>query len=601
MNFVSLEKTLQAVRFSFTGRRTGINTVTESLQRIHAELEAARDYTENIIKSINDLLIICSPEGRILTINQAACDLLGYKMDEIKGEVITLILPDETTDTPFEPGLSSRHQSRNVERSMRTKDGRNIPVLISSSVMKTERAIQGIVHVALDISGRKNAEDARTKRDEQLKTQKEALVKLAGQKSLHSGDLLVATREITETAAIVLSVSKASLWLYRPENRSVMECIDNYDLQSRTHSRLAELRASDYPGYFAALEMDRAIAALNAWEDPRTKDLARTYLIPNGITSLLDAPIRLRGSIVGVLCHESTGVFRQWTLEEQSFAGSMADLVSLALESRDRRKAQDELREAKEMAESANRAKSSFLANMSHEIRTPLNAIIGYSEMLQEEANDLGYNTMIPDLQKINSAGKHLLGIISNVLDLSKIEAGKMELLPEPLDIAEVVRELASTMRPAIEKNGNQFEVHIPAGIGVMMADKTRIRQILFNLLSNAAKFTKAGKVVLAVTGETADETGFVSFWVCDTGIGISDEQQKRLFQDFSQGDPSTTRKFGGTGLGLAITKRICSLMGGIITVESQPGQGTTFTVKIPVCTDRDLALPVISSDAGFA
>jgi signal transduction histidine kinase len=325
------------------------------------------------------------------------------------------------------------------------------------------------------------------------------------------------------------------------------------------------------------------MAASDAQNDSRTEDMAESYLIPNKITSLLNAPIRLWGRTAGILCHESNGPLRKWTAEEQNFAGSMANLASLALESCNRRKAQEELQDAKEMAESANRAKSSFLANMSHEIRTPLNAIIGYSEMLQEEAGDEGYFDLVPDLQKINFAGKHLLGIINDILDLSKIEAGRMEFAPEVFDIAGMLMETITTMLPLMEKNENKFHWMLASDLGAMNADKTRLQQIVLNLLSNAAKFTNRGNVVLEATKESESGLEYVRFTVGDTGIGISAQQRARLFQEFSQGDPSTTRKFGGTGLGLAITKKICEMMSGEITVQSELGQGSIFSVKIPV------------------
>src|SRR4028118_1142181 len=224
-----------------------------------------------------------------------------------------------------------------------------------------------------------------------------------------------------------------------------------------------------------------------------------------------------------------------------------------------------ELQQAKEAAEDASRSKSQFLANMSHELRTPLNAIIGLSQLLHDDAQDLdlGEEDFISDLQSINAAGKHLLELINDILDLSKIEAGKMELYPETFEIATLIDDVVSTVKPLVEKNGNILEVHCDEQLGTMHADQTKVRQVLFNLLSNAAKFTTQGRVTLSVTREQVDNSEWIGFRVCDTGIGMSDEQQQRLFQAFTQGDASTTRKYGGTGLGLAITRHFCQLMGG--------------------------------------
>jgi adenylate cyclase len=251
-----------------------------------------------------------------------------------------------------------------------------------------------------------------------------------------------------------------------------------------------------------------------------------------------------------------------------------------------------ELEKARELSEVANRTKSQFLANMSHELRTPLNAIIGYSEILQEDAAESGQQQIIPDLKKIESAGRHLLGLINDILDLSKVEAGKMEMYIEEVEISSLLEEVGAIIRPLVAKNDNTLEMRVPSDIGSLRTDRTKLKQCLLNVLSNGSKFTQDGKLTLAV--ERTDRA-MIQMTISDTGIGMSEAQLGRLFQAFSQADASTTKKFGGTGLGLAITRHFCRLLGGDISVASRVGEGSTFTIVIPdqVAEPRRSEMPV--------
>ena len=251
-----------------------------------------------------------------------------------------------------------------------------------------------------------------------------------------------------------------------------------------------------------------------------------------------------------------------------------------------------ELLSARKTAEAANSAKSQFLASMSHELRTPLNAIIGYSEMMEEEAEERGLADSVADLQKIRAAGRHLLALINDVLDLSKIEAGKMELHLETFELRPAIEAVAATVAPLIDKNGNRLALELADGLGAIRSDVTRVRQVLLNLLSNASKFTERGVITVRASRED-DEVVLV---VADTGIGMTPEQLSRMFEAFAQAEASTSSKYGGTGLGLAISRMFCEMMGGTITVASTPGRGTAFTVRLPVET-RDGGAAVVAAE----
>jgi GAF domain-containing protein/CheY-like chemotaxis protein len=315
------------------------------------------------------------------------------------------------------------------------------------------------------------------------------------------------------------------------------------------------------------------IAAAGAYSGP-----LRDVLLRTGARALLGIPLLREGHLIGGLTvtRRTPGEFAPEVVDLlKTFASQSAVAIQNARLFR-------EIEDKSRQLELADRHKSEFLANMSHELRTPLNAIIGYSEMLQEDAVDLGAEQFTDDLGKINAAGKHLLELINAVLDLSKIEAGKMELYLETFEVAGLVKDIGAVIQPLAGKNGNRLEVQYPADVGTMHADVTKVRQALLNLLGNACKFTERGTITLAVAREPVDGREWLSFAVRDTGIGMTPTQLARLFEAFSQADAATTRKYGGTGLGLALSRRLCRMMGGDVTVESEAGRGSTFTVRLP-------------------
>jgi GAF domain-containing protein/CheY-like chemotaxis protein len=304
----------------------------------------------------------------------------------------------------------------------------------------------------------------------------------------------------------------------------------------------------------------------------------RDVLLRTGSRAILGVPLLREGQLIGGLTvtKRAPGEFPQSVVDLlRTFASQSALAIQNA-------RLFQEIEDKGRQLEVADRHKSEFLANMSHELRTPLNAIIGYSEMLQEDAEDLGAEQFTDDLKKINAAGKHLLELINAVLDLSKIEAGKMELYLESFDVAGLVRDIAAVIQPLAGKNANRLDVRCPAEIGSMHADLTKVRQALFNLLSNACKFTERGTVALSVAREATDGADRLVFSVSDTGIGMTPEQLGKLFAAFTQADAATTRRFGGTGLGLALSRRLCRMMGGDVTAESESGHGSTFTIRLP-------------------
>jgi signal transduction histidine kinase len=282
-----------------------------------------------------------------------------------------------------------------------------------------------------------------------------------------------------------------------------------------------------------------------------------------------------------------TGHFHEFTRAEAGHVLLVSDITRRKISEENLLRLNEELTAARDAALGASRAKSTFLANMSHELRTPLNAIIGFAEMLVEDAEHLGARHMVADLGKIRMSGTHLLELISTILDLSKVETGRMELEILEFSLVGLINRVATMLTPMVAKNRNMLSHNVVEGLDRMVGDETKVKQILFNLLSNAAKFTRDGVIKLHASPLHEDGRDWIVCTVSDTGIGFRADQIDKLFQDFYQADMSTTRKYGGTGLGLAIVHRFCQLMGGEVTVTSEPGIGSSFRVKLPLVLSK--------------
>ena len=622
----SFNQMARQLRSSFVALEQTNSSLEQRVAERTAELEAAEAELRALFAAMNELIIVVDSTGRSLKIAPTNLSLMYRPAEELIGKTLGEMFPQATADyflNNIRAALDTQ-QTVSIQYDLTLND---CEFCVAASISPLSE--ESVIVVARNITEQKQAEAVRRQRQKQLLKQNTVLVELARNKALYRGDLQVALRAITEAAAHTLQAEKAGVWLY-DETRSKLQCLDQFHRSSEQHEAGAEVAAADYPAYFKALEEYRTIAADDALSDVRTREFAESYFAQMGTTSTLDAPVRLGGQTVGVICIEQVGTTRNWTLEEQNFAASLADLVSLAIEASERDRTQSALRQAEqkyrsifenavegifqrtpeghflsvnpalariygygtpeeltsnltnikqqayvnpqqgdkfmrvmeefgevsgfesqvyrvdgkviwisesaravcdadgkvlyyegsvedisdrkvfesalqlalEAAEAASTAKSAFLANMSHELRTPLNAIIGYSEMLQEETEELGYDELLPDLDKIRTSGRHLLSLINDILDISKIEAGRMDLYLETFDIAALIEEVASTAAPLIEKNGNTLNLDQISNIGTMHGDITKVQQILLNLLSNAAKFTQNGTITLTASRE---------------------------------------------------------------------------------------------------
>ena len=414
------------------------------------------------------------------------------------------------------------------------------------------------------------------------RTQNKNLSKLVTEKSLQTGELLEAAKQVCEIGADTFGIELVSVWLFS-ENQENLACMNSFNRSSGMHSQKEAISREGNEAYFDALSRIRILPVTDVVNDLRTSCLTESYLRPMGITSTMDATIRIDGNVKGVVCHEHTGEMHPWTLDEENFAGSIADLMALALEAHDRHASQQELFAAKEAAEAASKAKSRFFANVSHEIRTPLNGVVGMLKLLRESPLNDSQKRFV---ERGILSSDALLSVINDVLDYSKMEAGKLEIEDLEFNIVDIVENVVNMFAHIAEEKGLELVCDIDRTVpGIVRGDPNRIGQVLINLVSNAVKFTdRQGDVIVRVHLEDeTDDSSKIRFEVEDTGKGVSTKEQEQIFEPFHQEDSSTTRQFGGTGLGLGICRQIVELMDGEIQMTSRIGFGSTFWFSIPL------------------
>lgn len=489
--------------------------------------------TRAITDSLQDALIIADSAGVILDFSKAAEHIFGYGAGEVIGQNVKLLMPESIAST-HDQILADRERSGKAiilcaDRRLkgRRKNGETFPLSLALNDLEYEgEAI--LIAVARDIT-----------------------------EEVHNEQKL-------QRLGRFVNWSRHEVYVYNAETLKFLEVnATSRENLGYTEAEMAGLSLFDLAPGLGQEKLQRFQQQLK--NNERDQLMFETvFQKKNGDTYPVEVQLHYRES-------ENPPAF-----------------FALALDISDRLEARQALLLARNEAENANRAKSAFLANMSHELRTPLNAVIGYSELLTEIAEEKNEDDYLEDLGRISSAGLHLLSLIDDVLDLSKIEAGKAELDIQEIAVADMVEEAAMMIRPKMDGNRNRLEVHMVGDAGVMWSDPVRVRQVLFNLLSNAAKFTENGKVEITVSRSDGKTDAEIIFEVSDSGIGIAPDRLERLFGDFIQADDSTSRKYGGSGLGLAISRRLCRLMSGDILAESEPGKGSTFTVRLPADLRRD-------------
>ena len=532
-------------------------------------------------ESSNEIYVFDSASLKFLQVSKGAQKCLGYSEKELL-QLTPLDIKTAVTEQAFRSMLDSLRCGEKeqivFETEHRCKDGTTYPVEVRLSYVGTETP-PVFVSIILDVTDRKRASQAQSVESARYLRQNEAFVYLSRQEAYGVRRSNTILHEITKSTANALEADLVRIWMFQDSFAKAV-CASLYERKTDKHSSGVEITLCQYPRYFKALTEERVLAATPACNDPRFVEICGTDLCPRPGTSLLIAPIRIASRLVGVMsCELVDG--RPWYADEKSFAASMADFCALAL-------GESELVRAKEAAEQAERAKSTFLANMSHELRTPLNAVIGFAQLLSTDPQEPITGTQRDYVENILKGGWHLLDLINDLLDLSFVENGRLQLNLKGVEVSPVINECIDLISAQIASRAIQIECDINGcDEWVVWADHVRLRQALLNLLSNAVKFNREGGKLIITCAPLPD--GTIRLLVRDSGQGISTEHIEQLFEPFNRLD-ATKNAVPGVGAGLVLTKRLLEMMGGAIGVESEVGYGSTFWMDLrPFSNSRPL------------
>lgn len=567
-----------------------------ALAEINEKLRQSEENLSVTLHSIGDGVLATDASGKVTAMNAAAEALTGWTRDEVIGR-------DSRDVLDFQP------ETDGAAWRLRTRDGtERLVTQTSSRILRRDQSDNGSIVVFRDITRERMDQHARQQRLEVTLKFQSALLSIR-KLDLERDEF---HRVITRTIGTTMDVSRTSIWFFSNDGASLL-CSDLFCKDSQTHQIEPEIHAADYPTYFSALEKGTPVVANDADTHPHTACLRESYIEPFDVRSLLDVPIYLNGELSGVLCCEQVQTPREWSAEEVEFLAAAAALIEIEWQNARRREAEKKLsqlnenlerlvqsrtealsaalekqRELTRAAEAGDQTKGEFLAMMSHEIRTPVSGIIGFANLLGQSEHLVDSDR--EQVRTISESGEALMVILDDILNISRIGADKMPLRIEAFSLGRLLRDVSAFFQPAAHAKNLVLETRISDALpDSASGDAGRIRQIVTNLLGNAIKFTPEGSVTL-----TANlwNTHGIEIRIADTGPGIISEQQEAIFDPFFQADSTLHRDFGGTGLGLAISRKLAELMGGELFVQSEPGRGSEFILRIPLQSPNTSARP---------